>query len=107
MKNSPGKRPPKSVAVSSLLEIVDATPVSGSLHQSPVVPLLHVQDVGVGISVSGASRATCARSLYEALLRKMFASRSPQQDPVRPLVQDHCLRFSCARCLCRDLCRSL
>ena len=30
-------------------------------------------------------------------------SRSPQQDPVGALVQDRCMRISCARCLCQDL----
>ena len=62
-----------------------------------------MQDVCVGISVSGASRATCARSLYENFLRKVSVSRSPQQDPVGALVQDRCIRISCARCLCQDL----
>ena len=79
----------------------------GSLHQNPVVPLL--QDVFVRISASAASRATCARSVYENFLCKMSVSASPQQDPVGALAQDQCMRISCARCLCQDLlgsCRS-
>ena len=55
------------------------------------------------MSVSGASRATCARSLYENFLCKMSVSESPHQDPVQALVQDLCMRISCARCLCQDL----
>ena len=46
-----------------------------------------------------SNRATCPRSLYEDLLCKMSVSRSSQQDPVKPLVQDLCMRISCA-CLC-------
>ena len=77
--------------------------MSGYLHQNPVVPLL--QDVFVRISASAASRATCARSLYAGLLSKTSLSGSLRQDPVvGPLVQDHCIRISCARCLCRDVC---
>ena len=33
----------------------------------------------------------------------MSVSGSPQQDPVGALVQDHCMRISCARWLCQDL----
>ena len=89
--------------------------MSGSLHQNPVVPLLH--DVFIRISASAASRATRARSLYENFLCKMSVSGSPQQDPVGALVQDRCIRISCARCVCQvllskrllvqDLCGSL
>ena len=57
----------------------------------------------------GFCRSTCARSLYEDLC-KMSVSGSPQQDPFGALVQDRCMRISCARCLCQDLlsrsCRS-
>ena len=61
-----------------------------------------MQDVCVGMSASGASRATCASSLYENFLCKMSVSGSPQQDPVGAVVQDGCMRISCARCLCQD-----
>ena len=95
-------RDPKQCCGVFLLQIVDAKSVSGSLHQNPVVPLL--QDVFVRISASAASRATCARSLYAGLLSKTSLSGSLRQDPVvGPLVQDHCMRISCARCLCQDL----
>ena len=81
-----------------LLEIVDAKSVSGSLHQNPVAPLL--QDVFVRICASAASRATCARPLYAGLLSKISLSGSLRQDPiVGPVVQDLCMRVSCARCL--------
>ena len=73
---------PKQCCGVFLLEIVDAKSVSGSLHQNPVVPLLH--DVFVRISASAASRATCARSLYENFLYRGL------------LVQDLCMRISCA-----------
>ena len=81
--------------------------MSGSVHQNPVVLLL--QGVFVRISASAASRATCARSLYAGLLSKIDLSGSLGQDPVvGPLVQDDCMRISCARCLSRDVCmRSL
>ena len=62
-----------------------------------------MQDVYVGMSVSGASRATCARSLCESFLWKMSVSETPQQNPVGALVQERCMRISCARCLCQDL----
>ena len=94
-----------------------------------------VQDLSVMMSASGASRATCVRCLYAGLLSKIGLSwslrqdlvvgplvqdlcmriscarclRSPQQNPVGALVQDRCMRISCARCLCQDLlgsCRS-
>ena len=87
---------------------MDAKSVSGSVHQNPVVLLL--QDVFVRIFfASAASRATCARSLYAGLLSKIALSGSLRQDPVvGPLVRDHCMRISCARCLSRDVCmRSL
>ena len=112
----------------SLLELVDAKPLPGSLHQNPVVTLL--QDVFVRIAASAASRTTCARSLYEDLLCKMFVSpqQDPEgllvqnrsryadllckvslsgclhQDPVGPLVQDLRMRISCARSLYQDAC---
>ena len=76
--------------------------------------------VSASFSVSRASRAPCARSLYEDPLYKMFVSGflyeepsgpghcvrlcrvgSPYQGPVGPLAQDHCMRTLCARCLCR------
>ena len=100
-------RDPKQCCGVFLLEIVDAKSVSGSVHQNPVVLLL--QGVFVRISASAASRATCARSLYAGLLSKIALSGSLRQDPVvGPLVQDHCMRISCARCLSRDVCmRSL
>ena len=67
--------------------------MSGSLHQNPEVPLL--QNVFVRISASAASMATCA-------------SGSLRQDPVvGPLAQDQCMRISCARYLCRDVCNSV
>ena len=53
--------------------------------------------------VSAASRATFARSLYENFLYKISVWGSPQQDPVGALVQDRCMRISCARCLWQDL----
>ena len=53
----------------------------GSLRQDPVVG------------------PTCARTLYTDLLRKISESRSLHQGPVGPLVQDLCMRISCARCL--------
>ena len=100
-------RDPKQCCGVFLLEIVDAKSVSGSVHQNPVVLLL--QGVFVRISASAASRATCARSLYAGLLSKIALSGSLRQDPVvGPLVQDHCMRISCARFLSRDVCmRSL
>ena len=33
----------------------------------------------------------------------MFVSRSPQQDPAGPFLQNLCVRVSCARCLRQDL----
>ena len=109
---APGKkitpaRGPKHCCGAFLLEIVDAKSVSGSVHQNPVVLLL--QGVFVRISASAASRTSCARSLYVDLLSKIALSGSLRQDPVvGPLVQDHCMRISCARCLSRDVCmRSL
>ena len=96
-------RDPKQCCGVFLLEIVDAKSVSGSVHQNPVVLLL--QGVFVRISASAASRATCARSLYAGLLSKIALSGSLRQDPVvGPLVQDHCMRISCARSLCHDVC---
>ena len=100
-KNNIPASDPKQCCGVFLLEIVDAKSVSGSLHQNPVVPLLH--DVFIRISASAASRATRARSLYENFLCKMSVSGSPQQDPVGALVQDRCMRISCARCLCQVL----
>ena len=101
--------------------------MSGSLHQNPVVPLL--QDVCVGMSASGSRGTSCARSLYADLLRKVFKIFSAEscrstcarsvcadllskislsgylhQDPVIPLGQNLCLRISCARSLCQDVC---
>ena len=46
---------------------------------------------------------TCARSLYEDLLCKISLSGCLHQDPAGPLVQDLCMRISCARFLCQDL----
>ena len=57
-----------------------------------------MQDVCVKIPPAGSCRSTGARSVCEDLLRKMSASRSPQQDPVGALAQDQCMRISCARC---------
>ena len=101
------QKTPNSVAGFFLLEIVDAKSMSGALHQNLVVPLL--QDVFVRISASAVSRATCATSLSAGLLSKISLSGSLRQDPVvGPLVQDHRVTISCARCLCRDVCiRSL
>ena len=63
-----------------------------------------VQDLSFQISAPrSCSRATCARSLYEDLLCKMSASGSLYQEPLGPLVQDHCMRISCTRCLRQDL----
>ena len=53
-----------------------AKPVSVSQHRNPFVGLLH---------------HFC----------KMSLSRSPHQQPLGPLVQDHSMRISCARCMCR------
>ena len=63
---------PNSVVLFSLLETVDAKPGPGSLHQNPIAPLL--QDMFGRIFASRASRAPCARSLYEDPLYKMFVS---------------------------------
>ena len=121
-------RDPKQCCGVFLLEIVDAKSVSRSVHQNPVVLLL--QDVFVRTSASAASRATCARSLYagllyrsfrisaprscsrttcarslyEDLLCKMFESGCLYEEPLGQPVQDLCMRISCARCLCQDLC---
>ena len=57
-----------------------------------------VQDVCVKISSAGSCRGTCARSVHANLLCKMFAPRSPQQDPAGPFLQNLCVRVSCARC---------
>ena len=108
--------------------------LSGCLHQDPVGPIVQdlcmriscprslfqdlcalVQDLCMWIScarsLSGSAsrscRTSCARSLSEDLLYKMSVSRFPQQDPVGALVQDRCMRISCARCLCPDLLRIL
>ena len=72
-KNIPARDPKQCCGV-FLLEIVDAKSVSGSLHQNPVVPLLH--DVFI---------------------------RFLHQQPLGPLEQDLCMRISCARCPCQDL----
>ena len=63
------------------------------------------------MSVSGASTATCARSLYENFLCKLSVSGSPQQDPVGALahrilgalVQDRFARISCPTSLSGSL----
>ena len=104
--------------------------LSGCLHQDPVGPLVQdlcmriscarclrftqqnpaealVQDRCMRISCARClcqdllSRTTCARCLYAGLLSKISLSGSLHQDPVvGPLVQDHCMTISCARCLC-------
>ena len=61
------------------------------------------QNACVGMPVSEPSRATCARPLSEDYLCTMFVSESPKPNPVGALVQDRCMRISCARCLCQDL----
>ena len=62
-----------------------------------------MRNVCVKIFSAGSCRSTCARSLYEDLLCKMFVSGSLHQEPVGPLVQDRCMRFFGARCLRQDL----
>ena len=62
-----------------------------------------MQDVCVKIFSAGSCRSACARSVYEDLLCKMSVWGSLHQEPVGPLVQDRCMRFSGARCLCQDL----
>ena len=52
----------------------------------------------VKTSESGSCMTTCARSLYADLLRKISVSGSLRQGPVGLLVQDLCMRVSCARC---------
>ena len=66
------------------------------LYQDPVGPL--VQDLcrSFGPLVSGSSRTTCARSLYQDPFEPLY--RDPvgplYQDPVGQLVQDLCFRIS-------------
>ena len=96
-------RDPKQCCGVFLLEIVDAKSVSGSVHQNPVALLL--QDVFVRISASAASRATCARSLYEDLLCKMSESGRLYEEPLGPLVQELCMRISCACAWFLHLCK--
>ena len=120
-KLSRHKTPNSVLVLSSLLEIVGAKSVSGSLYQNPVAAFL--QNVCVRVSASAASTATFARSLYEDLLcklikiseagscrntcaRSVFVSRSPQQDPVGSLVQDLCMRTG-ARSLYADFLREI
>ena len=81
-----------------------------------------VQDERVKISSARSCRGTCARSVRanlsrcsrqdllskiqqghfyktcvcESLVQDVCASRSPQQDPVWPLVKDLCMQLSCA-----------
>ena len=63
-----------------------------------------VQDLPFRISAPrSCSRKICARSLYEDFLRKMSVSGCLYQEPLGPLVQDHCMRISCARHLCQNL----
>ena len=79
-----------------------------------------VQNFSVRMSASGSCRTTCAKSLCADLLSKISLSRCLHQDPVKPFVQDLCIRFSyayfcvrisasrscmttCARSLCEDL----
>ena len=102
-KNIIPARDPKQCCGVFLLEIVDAKSVSGSVHQNPVVLLL--QDVFVRISASAASRATCARSLYEDLLCKMSESGRLYEEPLGPLVQELCMRISCACAWFLHLCK--
>ena len=72
--------------------------MSGSVPQNPVVLLL--EDVFVRISASAASRTSCARSLYEDLLCKMSESGCLYEEPLGPLVQELCMRISCACARC-------
>ena len=67
--------------------------VLGCLYQEPLGPL--VQDHRMKIS--------CARSVYEDLLRKMSVKISS----VRLLVQDLCMRISCAYLCVKTSARSL
>ena len=53
----------------------------------------------VRISASGSCMTTCARSLYADLFCKISLSGCLHQDPVGLLVQNLCMRISCARCL--------
>ena len=54
-------------------------------------------------SASGSCMTTCARFLYAYLLCKISLPGCLQQHPLGPLVQDRCMRISCARFLCEDL----
>ena len=49
--------------------------------------------ISARISASGSCRTTCARSLYADFLSKISF-----------LMQDLCIRISCAKCPCQDLC---
>ena len=55
-----------------------------------------MQDLFVRISAPRSCRTTCARFLSADLLRKISVSGSSHQGPVGPLVQDLCMRISCA-----------
>ena len=61
-----------------------------------------MQDACVGMSVSGASRATCARSLYAGLLSKIVQDLS-----FRISAPRSCSRTTCARSLYEDLLRKM
>ena len=51
-----------------------------------------VQDLSVWMSASGSCRSSCARSMYEALLRKVFKISSAES-----------CRSTCARSVYEDL----
>ena len=77
--------------------------LSECLHHDPVG--LFVQDLCMEISCpKPLFQDLCAKNLWDhlckifacGLLHKIFVSGSPQQDPVRLLVQDHCVRSFCA-----------
>ena len=67
-----------------------------------------LRNISVRIFAAGSCRTTCARSLHQDLLRKISLdlciriSAGPLVE-VEPLVQDLCMRISCAY-LCQDLC---
>ena len=77
--------------ISSLQDLLCKISVCGSL----------VQDRSFRISAPrSCSRTTCARSLYEDLLCKMSESGCLYEEPLGPLVQELCMRISCACARC-------
>ena len=68
------------------------------------VSSVRLEDLSFMMSSSGSCRTSCARSLSADLLSKTSLSGCLHQDPVGPLVQGLCLRISCPRSLCQDVC---